>query len=125
MADLHLDRLAEAVEDARRACALSGRAPFFMGLLALVQGRAGQIDEARALVGELEERSAREYVTPFAFAWAHSGLREPKATIEWLQRSHEERAAPVFAIDALGEFDFLRGEEHFEALRRRLGLGAS
>jgi serine/threonine-protein kinase len=125
LADLHLDRFEDAAEDARRACALSGRTPFFVGLEALVRGRAGELDEAKTLIAELEERSAREYVTPFAFAWAHAGLREPEATIRWIERSHEERAAPVFAIEAMREFDFLRGVEHFDALRRRMGLGAS
>ena len=124
MSDLHLDRHAEAVEDARRVVLLAGRTPLFLGFEGMVQGLAGRPDETRARLAELQERSGREYVPPIAFAWLHAGLREPERTIEWLERAHAERSAFVFALDALREFDFLRGQPRFHALLRRMGLGA-
>jgi Flp pilus assembly protein TadD len=55
-------RRAQAVADLEQAVALTGRAPFYVGLLGLCYGRFGMKDEALGLVAELERRAHDTYV---------------------------------------------------------------
>jgi serine/threonine protein kinase/tetratricopeptide (TPR) repeat protein len=69
-----LGRDDEAVAVLERAVTLS-RAPVYLGQLGLAYGRAGRADDARRLLGELEDRASRgEYVIPTATLCIHVGL---------------------------------------------------
>jgi len=59
-------RLAEAIPVVERVVAQS-RAPIYVGLLGILYGRAGRMDDLTRLEHELEERRSRgEYITPFS-----------------------------------------------------------
>jgi serine/threonine-protein kinase len=123
--DAHLGRHAEAIEKARRAASLAGRTPFFQGLLGMILGLAQEHVEARALLDELNQRSAREYVLPFSLAWIHAGLGEAEPAIQCLERAFEDRNTLLFSLAVYREFDFLRGRPRFDALLRRMNLTAT
>jgi len=115
-----LGRYDEGIDIAQRAASLSGRSPVFLGTLGLQLGRAGRGDEARALLAELQARSAEEYVTPLALAWIFIGLGRLADALDCLERAYGERSSMLFALAAMREYDPLRGEPRFEALSRRL-----
>lgn len=117
-----LGRYDEGIEAAERAAALSGRAPIFLGTLGLLLARAGRGDDARALLEELEARSAQEYVGPLFPAWIFAGLGQKAETLDCLERAYEERNSMMLAVAAMREFDFLRGEARFDRLLKRLNL---
>ena len=55
-----------------------------IGLIAELDGRAGQRDEARRLVAQLVARSRREYVPPAVIALALETLDDEERTLDWL-----------------------------------------
>ena len=73
---------------------MSNRAPFYTGLLGNVYARAGKVDEARAILSELEAGRDRGYVPPHAFAYIYAGLNELDAAFEWQDRANADYAAP-------------------------------
>ena len=85
---------------------------------------AGQGDTAaakRALAG-LEERSKREYVPPWAFAVAYTGLGDKTRAIGWLNRGIDERDM-IMAENLFDPIlDPLRGDPRFAEVERRMGL---
>jgi serine/threonine-protein kinase len=120
-----LGRHEEALDHARRASALAGRAPFFLGLEGLILAQTGHPAEARALLAELRERSERELVMPFLLAWVHVGLGEAEPAIGFLEQACAEKNTLCFGLWAFKEFDALRGQPRFDELLRRLQLPAS
>jgi tetratricopeptide (TPR) repeat protein len=89
-----------------------------------VWAHAGQGDTAaakRELAG-LEERSKREYVPPWAFAVAYTGLGDKTRAIGWLNRGIEER--DMMMAENLFDpiLDPLRSDPRFAEVERRMGL---
>jgi serine/threonine-protein kinase len=119
-----LGRYDEGIEAADRAASLSGRAPIFLGTLGLLLAAAGRRESARALLKELEARSAQEYVGPLFLAWILAGLGEKAGALDCLERAYEERNSMMLALAAMREFDVLRGETRFDLLLRRLNLAS-
>ena len=84
----------EAVEALERVADLS-RAPTFVGILGFVYARAGRIDDAKRLLGELEDRSSRgEYVPAFAPLSISVGQGDLPAIRLWLSKAVTQAAVP-------------------------------
>jgi serine/threonine protein kinase/Tfp pilus assembly protein PilF len=85
----------DAIEPLERAVTLS-RAPIFVGNLGLAYGRAGQMDAAKRLLHELEERSSRgEFVPEFTALAIHVGLGDVAAIRRSLAKAMAESTPPV------------------------------
>ena len=84
----------EAIQLLERAAAMSGRAPFYVGLLGNFYGRGGRRDAALRVLAELTERSATQYVPPHAFAYVHAGLEDLEAAFAWQARACDDGASP-------------------------------
>jgi len=85
---------------------------------------AGQGDTAAAkrVLAGLEERSKREYVPPWAFAVAYTGLGDKTRAIGWLNRGIDERDM-IMAENLFDPIlDPLRGDPRFAEVERRMGL---
>jgi hypothetical protein len=82
----------------------------------------GQPDEARAILQDLRDRTAIQYVPADYFAVLHLGLGEHDEALTWLERAHRERALhTVFlAVDPL--YADLHGERRFDGILRTVGL---
>jgi serine/threonine protein kinase/tetratricopeptide (TPR) repeat protein len=103
-----LERHDEAVEALERAVTLS-RAPIYLGSLGLVYARAGRLDDAKRLLGELEDRGSRgEHVPSFTLLSIYVGLGDLPEIRRTLAKVIEEatppfsvRAGPALYLDAL------------------------
>jgi hypothetical protein len=82
---------------------------------------AGRRQEALQEIGALNERSPN-YVSPVSFAAIYAGLNDQEQAIHHLERALEVRdtSLPVNLLNP--EFDTLRSEPRFQAIRQRLGL---
>jgi serine/threonine-protein kinase len=100
----------------------SPQAPSALADLGYVYARAGRAHDARKVISELTNRSAREYVSPYALALVHAGLGETQRALEWLERAGEERTPRLLFLSVEPMFDGLRSDPRFAALRRKLGL---
>ena len=74
------------------------------------------------MITELTNRSARQYVSPYALALVYAGLGENGRALEWLERAGEERSPRLVFLSVEPAFDGLRGDTRFAALRTKLGL---
>jgi serine/threonine-protein kinase len=83
---------------------------------------AGRVDEARAVLARLEAKAVEQYVSPYHFAYVHTGLGEHDIALGWLERAFAERAGAVYGINGSFLFAPLRGHPRFVALLRRMNL---
>ena len=113
---------AEAVSALQRSHELSGGSPFTLGFLALVTGRAGRADEARALLDRAAEAAWSGYVPPSTFAFGEIGLGNWDAALERLDEAIEVRDPLVMPIKTYPFLDPLRGDARFQALLRKMNL---
>ncbi len=115
-------RYADADSVLERAIAVVGPRSIFQMGLCHVRGLAGREAEARALAGELVERSKREYV-PAAFpALAYAGLRDADQAFGWLERAYQDRSLLMALLRIEPLLDPLRDDPRFgEYVQRVFG----
>jgi TolB-like protein len=104
----------------KTALELSGRIARFFSYLGYAYGRAGRAEEARAMLAELDSRSATQYVAPYFFAIVHSGLEETDLALARLEQAYEERDAMIRDLKADPRWDRLRSEPRFQALMEKM-----
>ena len=102
------------LEEARR---ISADDPLIAGDLGWCLATLGRTDDARALLAELEERTALEWVSPVALARVYIGLGDNDKALAELERAYR-----VVMMDVEARWDPLRARPRFEALRRAVGL---
>ena len=90
--------------------------------LGYVLGRAGRTDEARAILAELEEQRARDYVSPVALATIELGLGNVERALDWTEAAYEERRGFLAYLKVNPLIDPMRGHPRFEALITRMNL---
>ena len=112
----------QAVRVLERDGSGSARTPSILAELGYVYARAGRATDAHRIISELTNRSAREYVSPYALALVHAGLGENGRALEWLERAGEEQSPRLVFLSVEPAFDGLRGDPRFAALRTKLGL---
>ena len=118
-------RHAEAIELGEQIIART-RAPVFVGVMALVMGRAGRMDDARRLGEELYERAGRgEYVSPVSLLALALGLGDASLVERCLAACADGGAAP-FGVVATNRWllDSYRGTPAIDALLDRIHDGA-
>lgn len=80
------------------------------------------MDEATGILRKLQERAQHTYVSPYHFAYIHTGLGEHDRAMDWLERAVEERTGPAYGIKESFLFGPLHGHPRFRALLRRMKL---
>ena len=106
----------------RQAIANSPEETLFKAQLGQALALDGKVEEARAVLRELEELSRRRYVSPLHVAYVYTGLAEPDAAIDLLERAFDERAGGLYGIKGSFLFAPLRGHPRFTALLKRMNL---
>jgi len=83
---------------------------------------SGRKDEALREIAALGAQSDSRYVSPISFAAIYAGLGDKEKALSYLEKAIETREAslPVQLLNP--EFDSLRNESRFEALRQKMGL---
>ncbi len=122
LALVQLGQLDEAERVLREARQLPTAGPYEEGLLGYVLARTGKRDEARALLADLEARSALGYITPVALATLCIGLGETARALDWIERAFAERRGWLCYMKVNPLMDPLRGEPRFQTLLRKMGL---
>src|SRR5262249_51367291 len=80
----------------------------------------GFLRAARLRPDIMAEQARRTYVSPFGIAGAYSRAGEKELTLPWLEKAFEEHETTLVNLGAAREFDFMRGDPRFEALRARM-----
>ncbi|MEX2271939.1 MAG: protein kinase [Vicinamibacterales bacterium] len=118
-----LGRIDDAIAVMERGVALLPESTLARGTLGFLLAIAGQRDQALEAVRWLESRREAGYVSPKSIADVYAGLRDPDATMVWLERAFEEHDG--FLVNAFSNraYDWLRGDPRFLALFRKMKLG--
>jgi tetratricopeptide (TPR) repeat protein len=110
--------LEEAVAAYRRGVELEPGDLHLKADLAIVYAAAGKKDQAQKILDELEEKSHREYVPPYALAITNMAVGDLDGTFAWLDRMYEERAPWLIFMNEHARYDGLRGDPRFQQLQR-------
>jgi serine/threonine protein kinase/tetratricopeptide (TPR) repeat protein len=119
---LKLGRVEEGLAELEQGAALTTSDTMFLAQLGEAYGLHGRQEKAREVLRQLEERSRGEYVTPYYFAYVHTGLGEFDTAIDRLEQALTERSGGLYGIKASFLFAPLRGHPRFEALLAKLNL---
>jgi serine/threonine-protein kinase len=112
----------DAIVQFQKAVSFSAGNTEFLAALGHAHAIAGERDEARKVLDELTELSARQYVPPFHFAVLHAGLGDHDAAFGWLERAYAQRDGFLTYLKVDPRLDPLRGDARFADLLRRVGL---
>jgi tetratricopeptide (TPR) repeat protein len=94
LAHLALGQRDLAVADLEHAATLTGRVPFYLGMLGRCYGVFGMVDEAQALVAELRSLGRTTYVPPQCYVYIFAGLGEPSEALAYQEQAYVDGASP-------------------------------
>ncbi len=106
----------------RQAVALAGPGTVFDSLLGYYLARAGQADEARAILAQLNARAATRYVAGSLPAAVHAGLGQTDAALAALERAYTQRDPRLAFVKDAPYWTGLRQQPRFRALLQKLRL---
>jgi TolB-like protein/DNA-binding winged helix-turn-helix (wHTH) protein/Tfp pilus assembly protein PilF len=111
-----------AVEELRKAVELSHSSPLMLSALAHACALSGNHTEAVKLLGQLEARSKKEYVSPFYIAIVYLGMGKNDLAMNWLEKAYEDRSNGLVFLKVEPELDSLRTDPRFLSLQRKLNF---
>jgi TolB-like protein/tetratricopeptide (TPR) repeat protein len=113
---------AAGIASLERAVALSPGATLFLSQLGQACALAGDVKRARQILDEMHDRSTREFISPYHFAYVYTGLGKDDAAVDCLERAFERRSGAIYGIKGSFLFRNLREHPRFESLLRRMNL---
>jgi adenylate cyclase len=119
-------RFAESVEALQKSLALGG-SQVVLSTLGLTYALAEKRGEAMKVIDQLLEMKKSQFVAAFNIARVYIGLGEVSKTLEWLEKSFEERNGELVFLDAITGMNSgklyggnLRDDPRFLYLLRRI-----
>src|SRR5215469_15894668 len=110
------------IKSLERASALSPSSTLFLSQLGQAYGITGDVEGARKIVQQLQDRAVHEFVSPYHFAYVHAGLAEADKAIDWLERAFEQRSGGIYGIKGSFLFRNLRSHPRFKSLLQKMNL---
>jgi len=115
--------LTQAVQAYEKAISLTaGSNPRAIAHLAYARALAGNRNDARKLLADLNNISKQHPVHPDLFALVYVGLGQKETAIDWLEKAYQVRARDLLDIRYDPQFAGLRTDPRFIDLIRRIGL---
>ncbi len=87
----------------------------------LAYAKAGQIQKAKDLLGDLPAHAQKAYV-PASFAQIYFALGEINLGFDWMEKAVDEHDEQIYYIYAAKSFDPLRSHLRYHALLRKMNL---
>ncbi len=117
-----LGRHEDALRSLTRAIELGGRTSRMLAYLGHTLGLAGQGEEARALLTELEQRAAEDYVPPYFRAVILAGIGERSEALACLELALNNRDTMIRDLAVDTPWWGMREEPRYQRLLHRLKL---
>jgi serine/threonine-protein kinase len=117
-----LGRFPEAIAALSKARDLSSGDPWMEADLGNAYAAAGMKTEALAVLHDLEERAARDYISPYFIALIHLEFGENEKALDLLQKAYEDRSALLTWLKVDPKLDRLRSDPRFIGLERHVGF---
>jgi len=113
---------AAGIASLERAWTLSPNSTLFLSQLGQAYAVTGNVDRARKILQELQDRAVHEFVSPYHFAYVYAGLGEADTAIDWLERAFERRSGAIYGIKGSFLFRNLRSHPRFKSLLQKMNL---
>jgi serine/threonine protein kinase/tetratricopeptide (TPR) repeat protein len=113
-------RLTEAIEIGERTVAMSGHAPFYLGVLGHYYARSGASDKVRDILEELASLADTRYVPPHCLVYIYAGANDLDRAFEWQAKAYDDGASPFYYFSPL--IENLHADPRHTADLRRMGL---
>jgi adenylate cyclase len=116
------DKFPEANAEFQKARKIAVTMPLPLAAIGRIYVLEGNKIGAHHILGQLNELSKHDYVSPYSTAIIYAALGEKAKAIELLEMGYEERSQflPFLAVDP--KFDNLRSDPRFQDLTRRVGI---
>jgi len=115
---------ASALATLEQAVEHSGRASWPTAKMGCALVGLGRVEEARALLAELEERWQTDPTCPSAVATLHLHLGDREAFYRWMDQALEDREPFCVALKLERLWEPAWGDAQFQELVRRVGIAA-
>lgn len=112
----------EALGEAEKYVALTGRDMTSRGTLGAIHAIVGNHELARSLLREIEGEVSTHSSLAFRCATIHALLGERDLALGWLEKAYDGRATLLVYLSSNPDFDELRGDSRFRDLLCRIGL---
>jgi TolB-like protein/Tfp pilus assembly protein PilF len=116
-------RQAEGVAELERAVAAAPENTIWLGQLGEAYAMAGNSAKAREILRDLEKRARHTYVSPYHFAYVHTGLGDFDRAMDLLEQAVATRTGPAYGIKGSFLLKPLNTHPRFLALLRQMNLG--
>jgi TolB-like protein/DNA-binding winged helix-turn-helix (wHTH) protein/Flp pilus assembly protein TadD len=115
-------RANDGIAEIERSVQLSPTNARFRAWLAWAYATTGDQARARAILAELEKKSAHTFVSPAAMAVVYIGLHENAQALDLLDRAYRERDFELINLIGGNTFQPLKSEPRFRELIRKMRL---
>ena len=115
-------RFDEAIAEFERGGPALASLPALFAGLGHLYAISGRRADALKVLDTMDAMASQRFVTAYARALVYLGLGDKNQTIEWLQRSYDERAAWMVWLLKDPRWDPMRGDTRFEAIVDRVGF---
>lgn len=115
-------RTEQGLDALRTAMSLSPGSTAWLAQFGEACALVGRTEEARQILLRLEDRARASYVSPYHFAYVHTGLGEYDEAIRLLERAYDERAGAVHGLKGSFLFRPLRTHPRFLALLGKMNM---
>ena len=112
----------EGLVELEHAVSASPHSTIWLAQLGEAYGLAGNSAKARDILRTLEERAQSSYVSPYHFAYVHTGLGDAERAMDWLERAVAQRTGPAYGIKGSFLFAPLQPHPRFRALLKHMRL---
>jgi serine/threonine-protein kinase len=121
-AHLKLGEAAEGIALLEQAVAKAPENMMFLAQLGEALALAGETARARDILRQLEDLSHERHVSPYHFAYVHTGLGELDRAMDWLERAYVDRGGSIYGVKGSFLFTPLREHPRFVALLTKMNL---
>jgi TolB-like protein/Flp pilus assembly protein TadD len=104
-----------------QATELSGRAPFYLGLLGQIHAATGGSGEVQAILAELDARARASYVPPHCYVYIYASLGDADRAFEWQEKACADGAPPFYFLSPA--IENLHGDPRHQAHLARMRAG--
>jgi serine/threonine protein kinase/Tfp pilus assembly protein PilF len=115
-------RHAEGLAELKQAVTAAPRDTQWLAQLGQAYAMVGQVDAARDVLRQLEEKARDGYVTPYHLVFVYTGLGEHERALDLLEQAFTERTGAVYGIKGSFLFAPLRQHPRFRALLSKMNL---
>jgi len=111
-----------AIEEFQKAISLSGGSPLMKAALGHAYAKSQKKHEANKILGELNELSKQQYVSPYEVATIYVALGNNEQAFQLLEKAYTEHSFHLVYLNVWPQFKSVSLDSRFQGLVQRVGL---